>query len=736
VSHSSGSELKRSKYRLLGLIGQGQFGQVFCAVHRPTGRLVALKNLEQERFPTHKFLRELRFLLSLQHANIVTCQALEHTPTGRYLVMDYCEGGTLRNLIREDYRLSPPHAIKIVTDVLSGLAHAHSRGVVHCDIKPENILIQVNQTGWTGRISDFGIARLSQDLKRQESTTGSPAYMAPERFYGQYSEASDLYAVGILLFELLAGYRPFSGTPAELRSAHLNQPLQLAAIPEIYQPVVAKALQKLSGRRFRSAEEMRAALQNITSQPLDQLTNQQIPPFITITAPWRCQFRPADQEILEQSVKVLAISEGPARWAEGSTRNRDHAADSVDPAVDPAADPAADLSMGLPMGLSVYKASATWISHEVKQQPLSHLQSAKSGQPQQEPQITTFYKAHETSASPSGSPADRIEQLLIRPQGCFVVMQRSIGLLPFQTDSEAEANALKFQPISRQPATRYPKHLKVVAEWEQPSLVTIAPQGTWFARLCLDPDPEQTAPNQADANQVATSQITGQTVSPSSISLGKLPDGQNLTVVSPLICLKPQLEFANVLALDAGHLLVVTVSADPDRTKITTLRLFTRRGSRVGMLQLPLGLRQIVSTPIPYRFLGLDQQAGTILLIDLKPYRVKRLWVEISPRFLAATDWGYILADPNGEMLFLDQSGQGIGCLTVPGTITAIAPFQLAPFQQGEQGLLIATWDKSAGNGASNKYGSSGSSGSSSSGSGSGQLYSLDLRTLGLDLIF
>ena len=89
--------LKRSKYRLLGLVGQGQFGRVFCASHRKTGRLVALKELDHQRFPTHKFLRELRFLLSLQHANIVTCHALEHTRRGRYLVMDYCEGGMLRS---------------------------------------------------------------------------------------------------------------------------------------------------------------------------------------------------------------------------------------------------------------------------------------------------------------------------------------------------------------------------------------------------------------------------------------------------------------------------------------------------------------------------------------------------------------------------------------------------------------------------------------------------------------
>lgn len=141
----SKKERQRSRYRQLGLIGQGQFGRVFCAVHRQTGQLVALKNLERERFPTHKFLRELRFLLTLQHENIVTCQALEHTATGRYLVMDYCEGGTLRSLLNEDHRLHPAQSLKLVADMLAGLEHAHSQGIVHCDIKPENILLSVER---------------------------------------------------------------------------------------------------------------------------------------------------------------------------------------------------------------------------------------------------------------------------------------------------------------------------------------------------------------------------------------------------------------------------------------------------------------------------------------------------------------------------------------------------------------------------------------------------------------
>lgn len=257
---------QHSKYRILKLVGQGQFGRVFCAVHRQSGHLVALKELDRQSLPTHKFLRELRFLLSLQHPNIVTCQALDYTETGRYLVMDYCEGGTLRNLMQSEIQLSLVQNLKLIADVLAGLEHAHGRGIVHCDIKPENILLSSDTTGSIARISDFGIARLSQeDCSDALGVTGSPAYMAPERFYGKYSPSSDLYAVGVLLFELAVGYRPFSGLPGELMSAHLNQPVKLPkTIPFLLRTTISTALQKLPARRFASAAEMLKSLQLAT----------------------------------------------------------------------------------------------------------------------------------------------------------------------------------------------------------------------------------------------------------------------------------------------------------------------------------------------------------------------------------------------------------------------------------------------------------------------------------------
>ncbi|MES1024250.1 serine/threonine-protein kinase [Gloeocapsa sp. BRSZ] len=250
-----------SQYQIIDLLGQGQFGRVFRAVHIPTGRLVALKELEKKRFPTYKFLRELQFLTKLQHPNIIGCQAIEHTEEGRYLVLDYWNRGDLRHFMQSNHSLSLIQSLKIITDVLSGLEYAHSCGVVHCDIKPENILLHQNETGWIACLADFGIARLSQENYPQINL-GSPAYMAPEQFYGQFLPASDLYAVGVVLYEMLLSSRPFSGSPGELMSAHLTQSAKLPnTIPFLIRSIISTALQKLPTRRFSSATEMLKSVQ-------------------------------------------------------------------------------------------------------------------------------------------------------------------------------------------------------------------------------------------------------------------------------------------------------------------------------------------------------------------------------------------------------------------------------------------------------------------------------------------
>lgn len=157
------------------------------------------------------------------------------------------------------------YKLKIIIDILEGLSHAHKEGIIHRDLKPENILLSVTSQGWKAKISDFGIAKIEvEDAIANISNmgdTGSPAYMAPEQFYGKYSYGSDIYSVGIILYELITGVRPFSGTPSEIMFAHLNrQPKFPKNLSPNLRLILREALQKLPQHRFRTASEMKAQI--------------------------------------------------------------------------------------------------------------------------------------------------------------------------------------------------------------------------------------------------------------------------------------------------------------------------------------------------------------------------------------------------------------------------------------------------------------------------------------------
>jgi serine/threonine protein kinase len=253
-----------SQYRILSEIGHGQFGQVYCGSDRTTGELVALKKLDLRRSPTQRFLNELAILSKLEHPNIVQVKGLAYEKKERFLVTNYCQGGTLRHLMTPKIRPTLVQKLQIVQDILLGLEHIHHHKIIHCDLKPENILLNVSAQGWNAQIADFGVAHW-QDIgpaKQRLGDTGSPAYMAPERFYSHYSPASDLYAVGVMLYELLLGRRPFSGMPGEIMKAHFHQRVKVPkTLPFQLKIILKTALHKLPQHRYQSAEQMRFALE-------------------------------------------------------------------------------------------------------------------------------------------------------------------------------------------------------------------------------------------------------------------------------------------------------------------------------------------------------------------------------------------------------------------------------------------------------------------------------------------
>lgn len=259
--------MKNSNYRLVDLIGEGQFGRVFLGINRQTGELFALKELNQNKISTKKFLREIEILLTLNHPNIISFQGIEHQEGKRYLITEYCEGGTLRELIDSQFELNLKQKLELVIDILNGLNHIHYYNIIHRDLKPENILLTLISHGWRAKITDFGVAKTQKDGDRQNTSlgdTGSPAYMAPEQFYSKYSYTSDIYSIGIILYELLLGERPFSGNPNQIMLAHLNQlPIIADYLPLSLQNILHKALAKLPQHRFKTAKEMLLAIQEV-----------------------------------------------------------------------------------------------------------------------------------------------------------------------------------------------------------------------------------------------------------------------------------------------------------------------------------------------------------------------------------------------------------------------------------------------------------------------------------------
>jgi serine/threonine-protein kinase len=652
---------------------------VYCASHRKTGAIVALKELDRQRFSTQKFLRELRFLLLLQHPHIVTCRALEQTEASRYLVMDYCEAGTLRNLLDEEVRLHPVEGLNLLTQVLQGLEHAHQQGIVHCDIKPENILLTAIADGWIARVSDFGIARLSQELFSEEfSNTGSPAYMAPERFYGQYSPASDLYAIGIMLYELLVGRRPFSGAPAELMSAHLNQTLQIPdTVPPALKAVIATALQKLPARRFRSAAEMRERLQIAIAHSEEVLSSGwQAPALLRPRQPpTSVHFQFIDQELLQAQIQQLVGGDRSFSWVKNQTGEQHRQQTSA--------------STSRQSELAVLRVASQSICYQtfVAADPFD-LSPANHSQITEE--FSSVAPNQAIASSPHSCPTVQLQEpvldLVLRPPGCFAVTEKAVYFLTLDLFAdqlqESEAGGKRQKAEGQLIVDRSPTPIpQLLIALPQKAQVAIDPAGKWIAAVT----------SQANHSE----------------------SHLNLWNFKPFLPFHPAIVRSitpcfQILALDSRHIVTFSHVTDGEAC-ITGVRLegFTRRGTTLGTLQLPVPLRQICLASIPYRLLALEPRyPNSVLVLDLKPLRIQRIGLDITPKYLVTTTWGSLLMAADGAIAMLNNYGQTIGSIHGPAHPTAIAA--LSPYE-----FLIATWQQDH-----------------------GFLYRIDLRQLDLDVVF
>ena len=280
------------KYRLTQLLGKGGFAEVYLGTHLHLGSQAAIKLLLAQLATAgevERFRREAQTIAALAHPNIVRVLDFDVEDGTPYLVMDYAPNGSLRQHLPEGTPLPPARIVPLLSQVADALQYAHDQKMIHRDIKPENMLV--------GRrsevlLSDFGIATAAQSTSQQKTqgVAGTAAYMSPEQLQGKPRPASDLYSLGVVVYEWLAGARPFVGSFTEVASQHLFTPPpslrdQVPGLAPAVEQVVLTALAKDPKERFGSVrafatafaqasgfEGVRSAVPAVWSAPAGQPT--------------------------------------------------------------------------------------------------------------------------------------------------------------------------------------------------------------------------------------------------------------------------------------------------------------------------------------------------------------------------------------------------------------------------------------------------------------------------------
>src|SRR5215212_8022523 len=261
------------QYRLERELGRGGMGVVFLATDTTLDRRVAIKavhpDLAAHQSIGRRFLAEARTIAKLRHPNVVAVHAAGNAGGLLYYVMDEVEGESLRQRLTRERRLDPATVTRIVDDLAAALDAAGRAGVVHRDVKPENVLL--DEVSGRALLADFGIARAvaaeaSGSSTGQGVAVGTPVYMSPEQAAGEEVDTrSDLYALGVVAYEMLAGHPPFQGSHRVVVSKHIaERPLPIDRLrPETPEPLAAavmRSLEKQPSERWQTGEELRQAL--------------------------------------------------------------------------------------------------------------------------------------------------------------------------------------------------------------------------------------------------------------------------------------------------------------------------------------------------------------------------------------------------------------------------------------------------------------------------------------------
>jgi tetratricopeptide (TPR) repeat protein/tRNA A-37 threonylcarbamoyl transferase component Bud32 len=263
-----------SQYEVVKEIGLGGMGIVYEATDRSLERRVAVKKMRDEirldPQDRQRFVNEARVVAQLHHPGIVDIYGIVEDGNDVYLVFEFVEGRTLHDALKSGGPLDLPKARGILKEMADAVEHAHGRNVIHRDLKPSNVMLTPE-----GRVKvmDFGIARMAKDAMTRHSMTntiaGTPPYMAPEQEQGTVRRESDVYALGVCLYEMTTGFLPFSGSGAAMLLNKLNGKLIPAtqrnpALPAGFDAVIAKALSPDADKRYRTPAELVAALDGLS----------------------------------------------------------------------------------------------------------------------------------------------------------------------------------------------------------------------------------------------------------------------------------------------------------------------------------------------------------------------------------------------------------------------------------------------------------------------------------------
>ena len=265
------------RYEITELIGIGGMADVYKAVDIMEDRTVAVKILKNEYSENEEFLRRFRneskAIAVLSHPNIVKIYDVGFSDEIQYIVMEYIDGITLKEFIEQQGVLRWKDAIHFITQVLRALQHAHDRGIVHRDIKPQNIMLF---SDGTIKVMDFGIARFSRSDGKtlSDKTIGSVHYISPEQARGDITdEKSDIYSVGVMLYEMLTGKKPFDAeNPVAVALMHMQEVAKnpreiISTIPEPLEEIVYHAMERNPSRRYQSASEMMKDIETFKHNP-------------------------------------------------------------------------------------------------------------------------------------------------------------------------------------------------------------------------------------------------------------------------------------------------------------------------------------------------------------------------------------------------------------------------------------------------------------------------------------